>query len=417
MQLASQTLVALMCMLRLKKVRSPCSRSRTSLASAPTSSRFGCSEQRDAVLAATAARPRGPCRECAAKLTASPPAASPSASRSHGDQAGAADQRRRFLARQRRVVGVGAQAQRALGDDRRRAARRRRSRTPSARAAAPASSTSASRCGTRGQRQPAEREAAERVQAVGLADRRRHHAPQRRVGQRRQPDQPLAVVLAAGERHPQQHAQPGGRRGQRDVGAAGDAAGRPPRRARRSGRPAPRRPPRRRAVGGVARAAPGAVAQQLPRAREHAVPAEARVARGHACRRGRTDRARRVLRGGGGGVLDGMTRSFSFHFLVAPAGHQLVRQPELIEHAPDDGVEQRVQRRGLRIERRRGGQHDRARRASRPPCSRGAARTAASRAPPAPACGAPSSSRRRRVRPDRRRCRARCAPGRRWSRG
>jgi len=50
MQLATQTLVALMCRLRLKYVRSPCSRSRTSLASAATIDQVGVLVQGHAVV-------------------------------------------------------------------------------------------------------------------------------------------------------------------------------------------------------------------------------------------------------------------------------------------------------------------------------------------------------------------------------
>ena len=60
------------------------------------------------------------------------------------------------------------------------------------------------------------------------------------------------------------------------------------------------------------------------------------------------------------GALSVRLSSFSV-VLLAPAGHQLVGQPELVEHAPDHGVQQRIQRRRLRIKRRRGRQDDRAR--------------------------------------------------------
>ena len=195
------------------------------------------------------------------------------------DQAGAADQRRRLLARQRRVVGVVAQAQRALGDDRRQqrvgAEAERHLRQPR-----PQRRDVGDQVRHGGQRQPAEREAAQRVQAVGLADRRRHHAPQRRRRERCEPDQPLAVGFAGGERHAQQHAQPGVGRRRRQVGAGRDQQIGP--RGARGGQAAQRRDVHLvdLAVGGVARPAPAAVAQQLPRARERAVAAEARVARG-----------------------------------------------------------------------------------------------------------------------------------------
>ena len=168
MQLASQTLVALMCRLRLKKVRSPCSRSRTSLASAPTSSRFGCGRAPRRPRA-TAARASRACRGCAASaVTGPPPRARRRAEALARRQPRAADQGRRLLAGQRRVVGVGAEAQRALGHDRRPqlvgAEPERHLREAGAQGGDVGEDVRDGR-----QREAAEREQAERVEAVRLA--------------------------------------------------------------------------------------------------------------------------------------------------------------------------------------------------------------------------------------------------------
>ena len=113
-------------------------------------------------------------------------------------------------------------------------------------------------------------------------------------------------------------------------------------------------------LGGVARAAPAAVASSC-RERANRPQRRVRLARGRRRGRARTGRRGECFGRGRRARRRGRRRRFSLLSLLAPAGHQLVGQAELVEHAPDHGVEQRIQRRGLRIERRRGRQHDRAR--------------------------------------------------------
>ena len=296
MQLASHTLVALMCMLRLKKVRSPCSRSRTSLASVPTSSRFGCSYS-----ATPSSSDSGSPARTLSRMAA----------KRHGghllqravghafarQQARAAEQRDRFLARQRRVVGVGAQAQRALGDDRREqlvgAEAERHLRE-----ARPQRGDVGQHVRDARQRQPAEREAAERVEAERLADGRRHDAERRRrgggdLGQPIQRSASLSPSLNGSGRF--------------------DRPGRPLRARRvRTKNPRPFQTARRAAasrLSGPARTGPGG--QRFGR------------------RRGRRESLRSRAR----------SLPSPFPCPSPPAGHQLVGQPDLVEHAPDHGVQ------------------------------------------------------------------------------
>ena len=217
----------------------------------------------------------------------------PSAMRSHGQQARAADQRHRLLARQRRVVGVGAEAQRALGDDRREelvgAEAERHLRE-----ARPQRGHVGEQVRHARQRQPAEREAAERVEAERLADGRRHDAPGRRRGggDRGQALEPLRVALAQLERE-----------------------------------------------------AHDPVALRRARPHEEPAPVPARVARRGrlAAEREQVQRGQRLGRRPAAGressVADALTCLLLFLLSFAPAGHQLVGQAELVEHAPDHGVQ------------------------------------------------------------------------------
>ena len=305
--------------------------------------------ERDAVVERERLAGARPCRGSASKVRLGAHAAT-SSSRAvgealAGDEAGAADQGRRLLAGERRVVGVGAQAQRALGDDGREQlvgaeaeapsapgavpARRRRP-GGAARAAAPggrARRGAACRGRTARRRAPgstpqtAKPQAVDRRAAAPAARRR----PRRRRKGRRTSTRSPAAAAARGRRR-----RRAGRRSRsipaaaRGVEPAERAPGRPPRRrtrrrravrasrrsagaaaCARTSRGAPGRASRAAAAGGRARTDPASASDPGARARGRA--SAARAARcssrsslgvvgapaGHqTCWAGRADRAR-----------------------------------------------------------------------------------------------------------------------------